>query len=121
MDERIKILRKKLDITQEEFSYKIGLSRNFIAQIESGTKTPSDRTISDICRIFSVNESWIRDGEGEIFKKRTRNQEIMAFSNSIMEDLDESFKKRFLIALSKLDESDWETLEKISNELNKEG
>lgn len=121
MNERIKILRRKLDITQEEFSSKIGLSRNFIAQIESGTKTPSDRTISDICRIFSVNESWIRDGEGEIFKKRTRNQEIMAFSNSIMEDLDESFKKRFLIALSKLDKSDWETLEKISNELNKEG
>lgn len=121
MNERIKILRRKLDITQEEFSSKIGLSRNFIAQIESGTKTPSDRTISDICRIFSVNESWIRDGEGGIFKKRTRNQEIMAFSNSIMEDLDESFKKRFLIALSKLDKSDWETLEKISNELNKEG
>lgn len=64
MNERIKTLRKELlHMTQEEFSTKIGLSRNFIAQIESGTKTPSNRTISDICRIFDINEDWIRYGK----------------------------------------------------------
>lgn len=38
MNERIKELRSRLGLTQEEFSSKIGLSRNFIAQIETGTK-----------------------------------------------------------------------------------
>ncbi len=37
-----------------------------------------------------------------------------------MEELDESFKKRFLLALSKLDERDWETIEKLTRELSKE-
>ena len=48
MNERIKELRSRLGLTQEEFSSKIGLSRNFIAQIETGTKKPSERTIFDI-------------------------------------------------------------------------
>jgi transcriptional regulator with XRE-family HTH domain len=63
---RIKLLRKNLDLTQEEFAAKIKLSRNFIAQIEIGTKEPSDRTISDICREFNVNEEWLRYGTGEM-------------------------------------------------------
>ena len=50
MNERIKSLRKYLNMTQDDFSKQIGLSRNYIAQVEIGTKTPSERTISDICR-----------------------------------------------------------------------
>lgn len=120
MNERIKKIRKELNLTQEDFSSRIGLSRNFIAQIETGTKKPSDRTISDICREFNINEEWLRTGNGEPQKKRTRNQELQAFANDVMEDVDESFKKRFILALSKLNESDWETLKKIADELSKE-
>lgn len=65
MNERIKEIRKMLDMTQAEFSSKIGLSRNFIAQIETGAKMPSDRTISDICREFCINKEWLLTGEGE--------------------------------------------------------
>ena len=65
MKERIKSLRKELGLTQEQFSEKLKLSRNFIAQIEIGTKVPSDRTISDICREYSIREQWLRTGEGE--------------------------------------------------------
>ena len=121
MNERIKYLRKEvLRITQEDFASRINLSRNFIAQIEIGTKTPSDRSIADICREFDINEEWLRTGQGEMKKERTRSQEIGAFANTIMTDVDESFKKRFLLALSKLNESDWETIEKIATELTKE-
>lgn len=120
MNKRIKYLRKDvLNLTQEAFANKINLSRNFIAQLELGTKLPSDRTIADICQEFNVNEEWLRTGEGEMFKKRTRNQEILAFANDIMEDVDDSFKKRFIRTLSKLNASDWEVLEKIANELTK--
>lgn len=121
MNEKIKMLRKELNLTQEEFSTKIGLSRNFIAQIETGTKKPSDRTISDICREFNVNEEWLRTGSGEMFKKRSKSQEIGYFANDIMDLPDENFKKRFISALTKLDEKDWAVLMKIADELNKEG
>lgn len=122
VNERIKYLRKDiLSLTQEKFAEKIGLKRNTIAMYESGDKIPSDRTIKDICREFEIDEDWLRTGEGEMKIKRTRNQEIQALANSVMLDVDESFKKRFFVALSKLKESDWEVLEKLIDEISNKG
>lgn len=67
MKERFKVLRKDTGLTQKDFAARVGLSQNFIAQIESGSKVPSDRTVSDICRIFHVNEDWLRTGEGDMY------------------------------------------------------
>jgi transcriptional regulator with XRE-family HTH domain len=117
MNERIKSLRKSLSMTQEEFSKRIGLSRNFIAQVEIGTKTPSDRTISDICREFNVNEEWLRTGNGKMLKSRTREQEIGAFVNEVMELNDNSFEKKLVSALARLEPKDWECLESIAKKL----
>lgn len=66
MNERLKQIRLDAGLTQEELSSKIGLSRNFIAQMETGKKKPSDRTIKDICRELNINEKWLRTGKGEI-------------------------------------------------------
>lgn len=119
--ERIKYLRKNiLGLTQEKFAESIGLKRNTIAMYEIGDKIPSERTIKDICREFNVNETWLRTGEGEMLKERTRNQEIAEFINDIMEEADDSFRKRVYDVFSKLTLSEWETLEKIANKLVKE-
>ena len=67
MNERIKSIRKSLNLTQELFSKKLNLSRNYIALIETGDRIPSDRTISDICREYNINEHWLRTGEGEMY------------------------------------------------------
>ena len=69
-------------MTQEEFSSRINLSRNFIAQIEIGAKVPSDRTIKDICKEFNVNENWLRYGEGEMFLPLAREKEIAIFTSN---------------------------------------
>lgn len=67
MEERIKQLRKHLDLTQQEFADRIGIKRNTIANYESGRNEPIDSVISLICREFNVNEGWLRKGEGEMF------------------------------------------------------
>lgn len=67
MKERIKKIRKELDLTQQEFSEKIGIKRNTIANYETGRNEPVDSVISLICREFNVNEVWLRTGEGEMF------------------------------------------------------
>ncbi len=121
MINRIIQIRNEEQLSQEKFAEKIGLSRNFINQVEAGKKNISDRTISDICRVFNVNEDWLRSGAGTMKKKLTRNQEIGAFANEVMELEDGKFKKRFIEALTKLDENDWEALEKIVNKIEKEG
>lgn len=72
MNERIKRLRLELGLTQAQFGEKIKLSQNFVWMIEKGTRAPSDRTISDICREFGVNEAWLRKGVGEPHRQRGR-------------------------------------------------
>lgn len=121
MKERIKSIRKERDLSMEKFGERIGLKKNSVSQIESGVNNPSETVIKSICREFKVNETWLRTGEGEPYQKRTRTQEIGEFANIVMSEADESFKKRFVLALSKLDERDWEALVKIVEELGKEG
>ncbi len=113
MNERFKQIRKALGMTQDEFSSKISLSRNFIAQIESGTKTPSDRTVSDVCREFNVNEDWLRTGNGEMFIPETKDEQITNMLADVLKSEDSDFKKRLIVALSKLDEPGWNALEKF--------
>ncbi len=67
MNERIKKLRKALDLTQKEFAERIGMKRNSIALIENGRNT-SEQTIFAICREFNVNEEWLKTGAGEMFR-----------------------------------------------------
>ena len=64
MIQRIIKLREEEGLSQEKFAEKIGLSRNFINQVENGKKNFSDRTISDICEKFNIDENWLRTGEG---------------------------------------------------------
>jgi acetylornithine deacetylase len=65
-------------MTQKDFSARLGLSENFIWQIEKGEREPSDRTISDICREFSISENWLRTGDGEMFRSISREEEKAA-------------------------------------------
>lgn len=67
MHERIRKLRRALDLTQQEFASRIGIKRNTIANYETGRNDPIDSVVSLICREFSVNEEWLRTGQGEMF------------------------------------------------------
>ena len=62
--DRIKKLRKQLDMTQDDFSKKLGLARNSIASYETGRREPTNAIVVSICREFGINEIWLRTGEG---------------------------------------------------------
>ena len=66
MNTRIKELRNTLKLSQREFGSIIGL-RSSISEIENGKAPITERTIISICSKFSVNEEWLRFGEGQIF------------------------------------------------------
>lgn len=71
MNERLKQLRKALDLTQRVFAERIGTKQNTIATYEMGRNNPSDPIIHSICREFNVNEDWLRNGSGEMFIEKT--------------------------------------------------
>ena len=116
MKDRIKKIRKELDLTQQGFAEKIGTTANVLTNYETGRRNPSASVINNICKTFDVNETWLRTGEGEMFVQRTRNQIITDFLGDLIIE-DATFKKRLIEALAELDERDWEALEKLATKL----
>jgi len=86
MKERIKEVRKKLDLTQQEFADRIGIKRNTIANYETGRNDPVNSVISLICREFSVSEEWLRNGTGEMFMPV--QDEFAAYVEDLLSDDD---------------------------------
>lgn len=118
MKDRVKKIRKELDLTQQEFADKIGVKRNTIAMYEMGKTTPSETVILSICREFGINEEWLRTGSGDMFVKRTRNQIITDFAGDLINEPD-TFRTRLIEGLAKLDPEDWEDIERIIVKLTK--
>lgn len=98
MNERIRFLRNQLGLSQSEFGARIHVSQNYIWMIEKGSREPSDRTISDICREFGVSLAWLQDGEGEMYVQRSRNEQLALMVADLMAESDDSFRKRFVSA-----------------------
>ena len=64
---RLKLIRKELGLTQQEFAVKTDISYGFYIQLERGAKSITDRTIKRICDHINVSERWLRFGEGRMF------------------------------------------------------
>lgn len=102
MKDRIRDIRKNhLKLSQREFASRLGMSENYIWMIEKGDRVPPDRTISDICRIFSVEEAWLRDGIGEPFRESSPEEEV---EKALMQALggSEESKARLIRAVANL-------------------
>jgi transcriptional regulator with XRE-family HTH domain len=67
INERIREIRSVLGLSQVKFSSVIAISNGYIGGIETGRITVNDRLIKLVCSSFSINESWLRHGEGEMF------------------------------------------------------
>lgn len=68
INERIKHLRKHLNLTQSAFAEKIGLKATAVGLYESGSRAVTERSIISISQAFNVREEWLRTGEGEMFQ-----------------------------------------------------
>lgn len=120
MEERIKELRKALGLTQQEFSGRIGVKRNTIAQYESGRNAPIDAVITLICREFNVSEEWLRTGEGEMFQPKSRNEELMEFATTVAEGDPGSIQAQLLSVMARLTDQQWEVLAQVAREFVEE-
>lgn len=118
MHERIKYLRKTLDLTQQEFSDRIGVKRGAVANYEVGRNDPTDSVVALICREFGVSEQWLRTGTGEMFPPRTRAQEIADFAADLLSDEPESTRSVVISYLMRWDADDWAA---VTNIIRKHG
>lgn len=117
LKDRIKQIRKNAKLTQVEFGEKIGVKGNTITNYENGLRNPTDAVILSICREFNINEDWLRTGEGEMFIETSEDEQIAEFVGRALSSKPETFKKRLILALSTLDDDEWDLLEKILDKM----
>ena len=118
MKDRIKALRKALNLTQAEFAERAGIKQSTVATYEIGRNEPSDTVITLIVREFGVNETWLRTGVGEMFRTSTPDQQIAEFAAMLLEGrAEDAFKRKLVSALSRLDPVSWAALERVADEI----
>lgn len=103
MQSRIKSLRKKLNLTQEEFGKRLGMKKNSISQIENGVNSLTEQLLVSICREFGINENWLRTGDGEMFVDVPVEDEYFKAATQISKSGDK-FAMQAIIEYWKLDD-----------------
>ena len=114
LHERIKELRKHLGLTQAEFGDKISMRQTGVAWLESGDRKITNRVITTICAVFGVNENWLRTGEGEMFRKKSRQEQIADFVGKALTDDSGDFRSQLISILASLDNVGWYKLEEAA-------
>ena len=117
MNERIKELRKRLNLTQQEFADRLSIKRGAVANYEVGRNTPSDSVIALICREFNVSERWLREGEGDMFLPQDDAAELMMLAGRFLGSEPTEFQQRFARMILSLPPDGWELLERKAREL----
>ena len=113
---RIEHVISKMGLKKVEFASRLKIDQSYVTQLTSERRNPSDRLISDICREFNVNETWLRTGEGEMFIEKTRTEEIDQFISEIMQG-EPDFRRRLVSVLARMTPEEWELLERKALEL----
>lgn len=119
MNERIKKLRQQLGLSQDEFGRRLGVTRGAVTNIELNKVEPKPLFVDLICREFNVNEEWLRTGEGEMFKPKSRNEELFEFvTNAIGEPT--GIQAQLLTVMAQLSIEQWELLDDMAHKLARE-
>lgn len=119
LNERINTLISTLGIRKTAVADRLNVSQAFVSQLCTGKTNPSDRTISDICREFNVNEEWLRIGEGEMFKPKSRNEELQEFLLRSVDD-PSGIQVKLLSVMARLSTDQWELLRDIALQIAEE-
>ena len=110
LSQRIIEIRKALGLTQVEFADDLKISQSHVGALEKGTRKIPERIIKLICFTYSVNESWIKTGKGEMFKKGRdfKLEELIKNFNKLDELLQDYVLKQIRLALEYQYEKDRE-------------
>lgn len=116
MKDRIILVIADSGLTKSRFADRLKITPAFLSQICSGVRMPSDRTISDICREFRVNETWLRTGEGEMRTSSTQRDHLEQFFSDVLTSAPDA-RSDCLAAMAKLPPEFWGMLTDCAREI----
>ena len=115
---RIKELRRKLGIRQNEFANRIKVSPSYVSQVESGKEIPTDKLLSLIAIQYNVSFEWLKNGEGTLELQLGTYDRYERQNNSDAVSPQEEIIKQQICSLVNLFETEAEkaiALEVVSN------
>jgi len=117
MNNRLKQIRKELDLSQDEFGKKIGMQSNSISTMESGVRPIVERTVIAVVKEFGVSRDWLETGDGEMFDQS--DARITVVLEDILKGEDE-VGKALLKTIATFSDEEWTLLRKMLDRLVKE-
>ena len=116
MKDRIKELRRALDLTQDEFGGRIGITKSSISTMESGRSNPSEQTLRSMCREFGASYLWLTTGEGSMFENGSDDAALHVMVDRVMASENERVKQIFK-NLGDFTEDDWRQVNAVLDKL----
>ncbi len=98
MHDRLREVRKTLDLSQSEFAKHLGMTQTSLSMMECGNSVITDKTVKLVCSTFSVNESWLRYGTGGMWEDSPHIREF----NEIFKSLNPETQEYLLIMAKEL-------------------
>lgn len=114
----IEVCEECTDGNMSAFAREIGVTPAYISKLKNEPdRMPGDRTISDICRIFGVNEIWLRTGVGEPFTPLSRSEELAAIFERM--EVGDDAKSRLIRAMARMPDEAFPPFVKFVEQLYK--
>ena len=110
LKDRIKCLRNNQKLSQTEFGESLGAGIGAIKNLEAGITTLKPAMADLICRLYNVDPVWLETGEGEMFRKLSRQEQIADFVGKALADDSDEFVRQTIAMLAALDEAGWQKL-----------
>ena len=114
LKDRIKCLRNNQKLSQTEFGESLGAGIGAIKNLEAGITTLKPAMADLICRLYNVDPVWLETGEGEMFRKLSRQEQIADFVGKALADDSDEFVRQTIAMLAALDEAGWYKLEEAA-------
>ena len=111
------VVDAKYNGNKSAFAREIKITPAYAAQLYSGQRIPSERTIVDIARVCGVNPIWLRSGEGDMFQAMNEDEELADYLGDVMNDEPESFRHRLTIEMKNWMPEVWQMIEEICKRL----
>ena len=91
--DRIKQLRKTLDLTLEKFGNNLGVCKTAISKLEKNERNLTEQMAKAICRTYNVDYTWLTTGEGDMFIDS--DEEFLTKLDNVLVGDDGTFKNLF--------------------------
>ena len=114
LKDRIKCLRNNLKLSQTEFGESLGAGIGAIKNLEAGITILKPAMADLICRLYNVDPVWLETGEGEMFRKLSRQEQIADFVGKALTDDSGDFRSQLISILASLDDVGWYKLEEAA-------